>query len=1023
MTRNRKQHTTSIKHILALLLALLMCVSLVFAAACAKEEAEEKIPSYTYTEVDSGELTNPSFVAGTAGTKYTSFPKTTINGWSITKDSSAKSGAIDVTAEGWKELMNNAYSDNGLLNYIKARYGFDNDDIKDLLNNQSATATEIKEYIINHYLDFSAKQDDYADTYAFKNPGVREGATDTKIYMLNNYKNGESFGSIQTLTSTKTISLEKGQFAKVSVYVKTANINTDETLENYGKAIGANIRVQSAFASHAQNDFGIYNIVDTEWTQYSFYVKADDVYDTTFTVSLGLGYNNYKAEGTAYFDDVIVELVDTIDVATTVYKLKYNDDSNDNLKINASDVDENKLPLYDMSVDFANIEGYTNSATFDYTAKANVSTQSVSNLDAPYSINNGLTINLSTPTNYYINLFDKNGNNFVVGSEQYTAVSFFVKNELNDLYNTGLTINAKDINGEDIEHRYITTINATEDAEWQIVTVIVKNNFPSNFTDSREFYLQLVIGPDSYKDNIDDYALGTIQITNAFYSAGSFNQYVDEEQTQETPNYDYFTFYESQANGSTPLHAGSSSDFKADEADTTVYNLTVAPSDLGAIYGKPAQPMNFTGIPAGHFYIDSNSNKIDVNTNKNSGLINSNYLNNYPVEVKDALNYNEEASIQPLMINTHASSYGYIGTKYTIESDNTATISVRVRVASPLATAYIYLVEYKEDGTKEVMTFDSFKVNTTVGHVNNFGTEVAKQELVIKVTNNMMEDDGWTTVNFHIATGASAKSFRLELWSGARDLINGNSNTGYVFFNEVKVTTSGNPWEEPKTYQNAFDSVGNPLTGFDTDNENNKIYIHQRELTDLEKAYNADSDKTGSNVSYPPKYIWAKSDTMIYAVYNTIDPVYNDPYDKETTEETEEEKEFDAASFWLSLSSIILAAVLLMAIIMLVVKNVRRRMKANASDAKSHFKVVSRARIAKSSKSTKKDDEADEDEIIEEVIDEDTAEEVEGIIETEEETPAEEQTLDEFVYGDVQTFGEEPSTEETSEQADDNKTE
>ena len=152
---------------------------------------------------------------------------------------------------------------------------------------------------------------------------------------------------------------------------------------------------------------------------------------------------------------------------------------------------------------------------------------------------------------------------------------------------------------------------------------------------------------------------------------------------------------------------------------------------------------------------------------------------------------------------------------------------------------------------------------------------------------------------------------------------------------------------------------------------------------------------------------------MIYAVYNTIDPVITDPYDNETDEEEGEETEtkVDPAAFWLSLSSIILGVALLVAIIMLFVKNIRRRRKANASDAKSHFKVVSRTKKAtnkKKEKSTKvatpaKDEKVEAEEEVKEQPQEEVVESVEE--EPVENVNPEEQSLDSYVYGDVQSFG------------------
>ena len=92
-------------------------------------------------------------------------------------------------------------------------------------------------------------------------------------------------------------------------------------------------------------------------------------------------------------------------------------------------------------------------------------------------------------------------------------------------------------------------------------------------------------------------------------------------------------------------------------------------------------------------------------------------------------------------------------------------------------------------------------------------------------------------------------------------------------------------------------------------------------------------------------------------------------------------------------------------------------MKANASDAKSHYRVVSRSRkssVIKTNATNEAEEvEADIDETDTEVTEE--SEETEETQEAEQETT--EQTLDEYVYGDVQVFGD---AEENAEQSSEN---
>ena len=497
----------------------------------------------------------------------------------------------------------------------------------------------------------------------------------------------------------------------------------------------------------------------------------------------------------------------------------------------------------------------------------------------------------------------------------------------------------------------------------------------------------------------------------------------DTRHAEQTENYDYYTLLKATSNGSTALYAGSPSDYKANEADPTIYNITVSPSDLGTILNKPATPKNYNGIEAGHYYIGEGGSEsvIDINTNTSSGLINTNYLGNYPSEISTALNFSEDKPIQPLMIRPTSAgkSYGFIGESYTINKDTEAKITLKVKVVD--ANAYIYLIDTSTT-QKNILKFDAFDVNTNVGYNTNLtNIHVEEQELFF----NLSKTDGWVDIEFNIATGNTAKEFRLEFWNGSRSDTTSTNNKGFVFVNDVNVVTNGG-FDEPTSWENAFALSGTPLADNYTQliDESGKLknygslIAHQRELTDREIEYNNDKDKTLENIKYNPKYIWAKTDTMIYAIYDTIDPILSDPYDNEPTDTVTEEESLldtDPATFWLSFSSILLGVVLLLAIIMLFIKNIRRRRKANASDAKSHYTVKSRVSKPKADKKQK----VQKEEIVDEDSTEETLESEEvdtDVVETnddaqEEVEESQEQTLDDYVYGDVQDFGEQDNQE------------
>lgn len=1049
MTSNNSINKIKSRLFIALLLICILCTSLFVFTACKKEdETKEDTTTYTYTEDQIEEsISNASFSNGTKNLGVKDFPKTSVTGWSRKTEtnmtaSSAKSGVISTSDAAWDELLNTLVKDSYFLNYYKVKYDFDDADIKEKIKAEKGedadTSTDaINEYIIKNYFKSS-------DNNQFSNPGKPTTDSDDKVYMLNNYltKSKVGLGTAQSITSSSTITMDKGEYGKITVWVKTQNVSGlyndgDDTTVDYG----ANIRIKNTFQGSEQADFGIFNI-DTKnaWQQFTLYVKSDDIYGCSFSVVLGLGYDKLSAtEGTVYFDEVKYETVDkkTYDDAIssgTELKLDYNGE-------NALKVVGKTVALYDMTINFAgtqtatidlpttNLEDYINDYTGYTPSNKGVDGKRFDNSNVTATYENDAFKLVLTNASYTLNLTNTT-DQLSLDYGQYAYVYFFVKNQLNSFSSTTITVDAFDVYDPDtgIDNNEITkkraavaTITDVSD-EWQKVGVLIKNNFEAPETpdnSSRSFFLSLVVGPTDVAatDYAMDYANGTVLMTIPTITKG----HIDEDAAENAgENHELYNFFTETANGTTALYAGSASDFAEETEEEETYALTVAPSDKGTIETKPAIPSGYQGIVANHFYIKEDATNVerDINTSETSGLINTNYLSAYTMlpDVASKLNFtatDDEKSIQPIVIyNKDASHYGYVGASKNIAASAYAKVSVTLRVCDD-AKAYVYLVN-TDGSTKDVMTFDTFTANVNSrGESIENGTTYENLSLALTVDKSMMENDGWTTVDFYVATGATAKNFRVEVWNGGRDGADASASQGYVFVKNIEVLTAG-AFTEPAKWSETFTVSGNPLyeEGIGAFDDENCI-LYKRVLTATEKQFNEEQTDTSKIVSYSANYVWAKNSNFIYAVYNTIDPVEVDPYASEEEEEETEESgcaaETDPSAFWLSFSSILLGVVLAFAIIMLVIKNVRRRRKANASDAKSHYKVTSRTKLAKDAEKAKK--------TVKEETDEDTIEEVEEqsevteepVIETEEtstDAVEEEKTLDEYVYGDVQDFGE-----------------
>ncbi len=1019
---------------LAFIFAVLSLLVSAFCFTACNNKSDSKIndPNFSYTETDNKVFSNGSFSYGTTNVDFTaisSLPRTSVTGWTKSSSSSdVNSGVIDVSDAGWKTLISKLYDDSDFLKYAQSSFGFNKDTVKAELKEElnlttDPTSAQIKQKIIDDYFSGTNNK--------FPNPKTHTGATDNKVYMLNNYDEDTlGHGLNQNITSSSTINLEKGSYGKFTVWVKTQNLK-DWNNQNFGAYIALN----NSFNGTSQAQYRIQNIVTDTWKPYTLYVKADAVYNTTVTLVLGLGEDDFNAvEGTVYFDDVSFEQISEADYNTAVQNTPVEDEkgfiyaSNNDVTTSSS----SSVYLYDMSFDkyLSDTENEVIKSISDIKKLASVSiegdyttsnagasgnkfgTATVKNGDVGQGSHIADTLNSKvielTKASYTLTY---TSTDFVVEPESYVYVEFYVKNELSKFGASTITFDIfEDINNDgvkDVQYKAKGVSALSEISEdWAKIGLMIKNNFK---TGNRSFIIDVVVGPVDVAtaNTAPEFATGKVTITAPLFTTGTTVQYDDED--IETADYRIYSLFNTSASGSTALFGGMQQDY-VEDSDYSSYSLTYSASDIGAILSRPATPNNYTGVVSNHIYImdetDSNNANLETNINDRingrsgsyAGLINTKYTKDYELSgINTALGFkSNEKDIQPLMIyNSAEDSYGYIGTETTISTSSYAKLSARVRVVGD-AVAYVYLVNVS-GRTKDVMLFDEDKLALTT-----------PEKMMFEITSDMMEDDGWTTVTFYIATGATKMNFRLELWNGSRDGV--NKSEGFVFFNDIKVLTT-NAFNEPAKVSDAFTVSGNPLYEIGKGVESSAIQ-YTRKLTETEKRFNNEQKDSSKKISYNPTYVWTKNDTNIYAIYNTIDPVKVDPFETEAEEEKEPTgctAKTDPATFWLSFSTILLGVVLIFAIIMLILKNVRHRRKANASDAKSHYKVTSRSRIYKSTNKPEEDIagelDVDDAEVDSTVVDDEITESTDN---------DDSQKLDDYVYGEVEDFGEGEESDKTN---------
>lgn len=1042
MTRNDRLN--KLKHGLIVLLALICAISatLFTLTACGKKSESVTDPTYTYSDKDDSKfITNSKFSYNLKTKLLSDYPVASPSGWSKSTENSTSStvnsGVVDTSEAGWAELLNTLYKDSDFVSYVRNAYRAE---VIAAMGKDNPTDSEMNTFI--------KEKKGYDGTNVFPANPARNGG-DNFVYMLNNYAKSEDYGygTAQKVTSSSTVTVKAGETYKITFWVKTLNLTATTN-----ESPLANVRITNSVGGNSQSEYRIENIdTNGEWKQYTVYVEGDADYDSTFGIVLALGRGGKDsndgrlfAEGTAYFDDVIVsklEKDEQIPAGAVKSVLAY---GAEDAIIGNKTTSASEEYAYSMNLESsinANLSEDRRTVAFPSVAeftKSNV-TENGENITSK-TIASDSTINASvtdgvlklTLKNASATLTVKDGSaDFTLGAKSYLYATFNLTNLLNKLGSTTVTVDVYDrVPGGEYKKTSATTTYSTVGEDAVKCELLFKNNFTDG---AREFYFDIVIGPaDVAAATLSDLASGELLLSDLEVITGMIDA-DDYADGSSTPAYKLYSFFSSKADATVALYSGYNSDYSK-PSDAKSYDISVAPGNIGEILFHPTAPKGFYGITANHIYVkeqtgtevlDSEVNGRvgkDIEAGKSyAGLINSKYLEAYGnAELTAALGLKEgDEDIQPIVIyNAEADHYGFIGTKNTVSASSYAKVTVTLRVVGD-ATAYVYLADVAGKH-KEVMGLTE----------NVKGAPVATtHKLQRAITSDMMEK-GWLTVEFYFATGASSKDFRVEVWNGSRENTTQTASKGYVFVKSVSVSTSS-AFTEPTRMAQAFSDTSNPLGAAGLAANNDKLVSYTRVLTDKEKKFN--KEYPDQKVEYKENYIWAETNSMVYAIYNTIDPVETNPYDnvKEDDKGSGCNAKTDASTFWLQFSTIVLAVVLVLAIVALIVKNVHAKKKANRNDAKSHYTVKSRiqssdkktAKPAKPDKKTVDNDfsESEENEAENDVASETTESAEETDSAEKEEIGAENQNLDDYVYGDVQDFGDAVTNEDKEDSSEEDK--
>lgn len=340
-----RKNTSKNKLFALLLTAFFASASAGVLSACSKKDDTKVDQSEISTDqtTDSSRIKNGSFEFDTE--KETTPIVTSPKNWSRSSvlTSKAASGVVDTETSAWDKLTKSGnitptseseaaekWADMNTydrLQYIKkwkdANKNKSVDDLKFYKNHYNISADDIPSADVNpgtHYAE-----------------GSDEAKKNSKVLMIHNQYSSSS-GTAQNFTSSSSLTVPAGTSAKLSVWVKTAELtyrynNEDNAAD---KNRGAYIGISRTVAGKSKDQVKVENI-NTEkiladdsipaenksngWVKYEFYLKGSDYASSTFTVVLGLGQGTSSSvmgfvNGYAFFDDLECTLIENSEYET-----------------------------------------------------------------------------------------------------------------------------------------------------------------------------------------------------------------------------------------------------------------------------------------------------------------------------------------------------------------------------------------------------------------------------------------------------------------------------------------------------------------------------------------------------------------------------------------------------------------------------------------------------------------------------------------------------------------------------------
>lgn len=769
----------------------------------------------------------------------------------------------------------------------------------------------------------------------------------TKILMLRN--DSADKGAAQYYTSSTSVTLNKEEYARISVWVNTYGVTVPLGYEG-----GAYIKVKTGVDDKAPLLIKNINTGSTvgengsKWVKYTIYVAPSVTAQTKLTVVVGFGSgssaNENRVNGFAYFDNVEYKVVDEEDYKAAVNsadeKVSYyaadNTVQKETLTLDAANDGANKtvslslaknLSSADVSVDgnvaynkinFAT--GATNKPnnTADYTLdQKTIGEESFEN--AVYmdftSVKNSAT--------YTSGEFTVKKAKYTDGKKDddncnYAAFSFLAKVKTKSAATTNASVQIIESTsyGENVTGSFASF---TTDGEYKRYTFYLT----TNYEEDRTFRVRFNFGPTNEKGALPEVSAlpqGYAVFTDFSFTSVTKDEYTDADTTNSTK---------------VALLGDHVADHveDADDETTDSYSFRLSKADEFDLANAPVSLRQT---------IDKTLSVLKSGEGATAGVVNSKYSYSTFAGLDEALSVlkssiqGDNKNVQPLFVKNTIESEELLlgGNTVTVTANTVYKFSVKVRVIS--GKAFVRLFEVAGvDGTDEVVTLKNYSANTEV------------------TTETFKFKDGYAYIQYIIKAGDKDKNIRIEM---------GVNGVGSALFDTVDAGSSAS-YSDTESFQSAEDyrdyKFGAAIEEKIGDEEN-KVYYYAKksDFGDLSKRIKDDDGNYKFVVKDPVKVIafgtpdngdaTYENSTVKYFRFDTDSMKYEietSSSDGDSSSDSSSSSSSNSSSAsetvgnyaWLQIVSIIIAAVIIIALVAVIVRKALEGRKSKKAKTKAYY--------------------------------------------------------------------------------------